>query len=860
MLTILWLRGLLTRRGGRLAGAAAGIALAVALPAALGVFLASAKATMTTRSVARVAVDWQVEAQPGAKISVPMPGTSRQVDFAQFDGLENRQSGRTVPTGPGRALGLPGDYATVFPGQMRLLTGTASGALLAQQTAANLRAVPGSTISVHRPGLPDAQVKIAGVVELPEADSLFQRVGAPPGAQPTAPPDNVLILPSSEWHALFDAIPRDRVRTQFHVRLDHRLPPDPADAYIKVTGAARNLEVRMAGTGLVGDNLGAALGAAREDALYSQLLFVFLGVPGVVLAILLTASITRVGAVRRTADQALLRTRGASPATFLRLALAETLAVGAAGAVVGLGLAALTGWLSHSTAGLGGAAGWTIASAVVGLLVACGTVLPAALRPAGVVAGRAPITIGGRMPVPLRYGLDLVLIATSLVVFKLTSGTGHQLVLVPEGLTQISVDYWAFAGPALLWAGAGLLMWRLTRLLLGPGRAIVARLSSPLAGRLAGTVAVSLARQAGPLSRGVTMAALAVAFVLSTATFNATYRRQALVDAVLTNGADVTVTRSTATEAQLSAVPGVSGVEPLQHGFAYVGSDLQDLYGVRPGTVLAATHLQDTYFPGDTAAGAVKKLAARPDALLVSQETVNDFQLRPGDLLRLRTQDGRIVPFHYAGIVTEFPTAPRDSFLVANASYLASACPGGCGSTTFLISTDGTAPHVVAGRVRDRLGPDAGITDLDTTRKVVGSSLTAVDLSGLSAIELGYGLALAAAATGLLLILGFTERRRTFALARVLGARPRQLGAFIWTEVGLVALGATVLGAAAGWALAQMLVVVLTGVFDPAPDQLAVPWGQVAAMAAVGLIVLPAAGALALRAARRPPLTVLRDL
>jgi putative ABC transport system permease protein len=29
------------------------------------------------------------------------------------------------------------------------------------------------------------------------------------------------------------------------------------------------------------------------------------------------------------------------------------------------------------------------------------------------------------------------------------------------------------------------------------------------------------------------------------------------------------------------------------------------------------------------------------------------------------------VPFHLIGIVREFPTAPRDSFLVANAAYIA---------------------------------------------------------------------------------------------------------------------------------------------------------------------------------------------
>ncbi len=30
-----------------------------------------------------------------------------------------------------------------------------------------------------------------------------------------------------------------------------------------------------------------------------------------------------------------------------------------------------------------------------------------------------------------------------------------------------------------------------------------------------------------------------------------------------------------------------------------------------------------------------------------------------------------IIPFHFLGVVREFPTAPKDSFLIANADYIA---------------------------------------------------------------------------------------------------------------------------------------------------------------------------------------------
>jgi putative ABC transport system permease protein len=76
---------------------------------------------------------------------------------------------------------------------------------------------------------------------------------------------------------------------------------------------------------------------------------------------------------------------------------------------------------------------------------------------------------------------------------------------------------------------------------------------------------------------------------------------------------------------------------------------------------------------------------------------------------------------------------------------------------------------------------------------------------------LGFALPLAAATTGLVLALQLTERRRSFAITRALGARPRQVGAFVRAEAALVTVAGLILGAAAGTALAVLLVKVLTG-------------------------------------------------
>jgi putative ABC transport system permease protein len=118
-------------------------------------------------------------------------------------------------------------------------------------------------------------------------------------------------------------------------------------------------------------------------------------------------------------------------------------------------------------------------------------------------------------------------------------------------------------------------------------------------------------------------------------------------------------------------------------------------------------------------------MIGRPDGVLVSTETVKDFQLRPGDLIKLRLQDANTqqlkeVPFHYLGIASEFPTAPRDSFFVANADYITSQT-GSDAIGAFLIDTNGVSPAAVAARVRAAVGVGPTVTDINTSRTIVAS-------------------------------------------------------------------------------------------------------------------------------------------
>jgi putative ABC transport system permease protein len=140
------------------------------------------------------------------------------------------------------------------------------------------------------------------------------------------------------------------------------------------------------------------------------------------------------------------------------------------------------------------------------------------------------------------------------------------------------------------------------------------------------------------------------------------------------------------------------------------------------------------------------------------------------------------------------------------------------------------------------------------------SSITTVDLRGIAKILEAFTVILAAAATALFIALAHIERRHKFAAMAALGARLREIRSFVWSESALVLIAALVLAAGLGWLLSEMLIAMLQHVFDPPPDNLAIPWrylGELVAAAVAGSVI---AGAAAARGLARMPLgSILRE-
>ncbi|MDX6504065.1 MAG: putative transport system permease protein [Gaiellaceae bacterium] len=871
------------------------LAAAAALLGAMILFVGHSLTTMTAATTRSVPIDWQgpvgsydaatrlataVAGQPRVRAALP-------VATAPFQSVEHRAPVGTIRSGSGAFLAVPPGYLRQFSTFRFLRGGLREGQIVFdQQLAATLQVQPGDTVSVTvRPGAAPRRFKVSGIALVGAGDLLFQPLNPLAGPAAAQPPANVAILPLATFArtvavdlpaasaatpgaAAVPGVPAG-VGWQVDARVDSAaLTGSPAHALRQATQLRNVAERSLTGRIQFVDNLGEALTGASGDALYAETLFIMLAVPGGLAALLLVYLAALGTATRDRRELALLRARGATRRSLLALALVESIALGAVAGPLGAGLALL------ALRRIGSAGGIDVGRALLAVAVCAAFAIGGALaaRTAAirgvlgesVAAGRRGYA-ASRKPLWQRLWLDVLALVLSGLVYWLTLRTGFSAVVNPDSNPTLSLSVYMFFAPALLWLGASLLVVRLR------GRAV-----AWLAGRgargdtLRSFVLASASRRGEALNRGILVLGLLLAFAVSLAIFSSTYDQQARIDAQLTLGADVAVTTPPGAlvqrgiEARVAQLPGVRGTTAVAHSYAYVGPDLQDTFGVDPATLTRGTTLRDSYFLGGTARQTMAALAAHPDGILVSKETITDYSLALGDLLKLRVLDRstggfRVVPFHVVGIVQEFPSAPRDSFMVANIGYLERRASSG-GANVLFVRTSGD-PHQVAGTIASATRADgAAVRDIRQQAAQTTSSITTVDLSGISRIEEEFAIALAALAAILWISLTLAERRVELATMRALGASLREVGAFLWSEVLLVVAASIGLAALLGWLLAEMLVAMLTHVFDPPPDHLAAPWPFLAALGLATIVAALGAVVLGLAWVRRMPLgAILRE-
>jgi putative ABC transport system permease protein len=860
------------------------LAASVALLGGMLLFVGNSLRTVAGSAVREVPLDLQGPVSSYGQARAVAGEVARQSGVLQaspaatapLTGSEHRGPNGLTSSGAGAVLAVPLDYDAHIH-TFRFLQGSLRpGAVgLDQQMAATLQAHIGDRVTLNAPGGgPPRTYPVSGIALVTAPDRLFQPLNPQLGPAPAQPPANVAIMPLDTFAStLARAIPtisaadvnaqpgaQAAVQWQVQTQLDPVAlsTGSPSAALERATQTRNRIERTLPGRVQFVDNLSDSLNTAAGDALYAETLYIMLAVPGALIALGL-AYLAALGTVERDRrDLALLRARGARRRDLLVLAGLESLILGLVAGL--LGTAAAFG--AVSTLVTGGAHASTgrvlLIGAICVLLASAGA--GAARVGASLSSLRMSVATGRQgtrregKPLWQRLYLDIACLVVSGLIYWLTASTGFSAVVNPDSNPTLSLSVYMFFAPALLWVGATLLLVRLR------GRALSWVIARAIRGRATSHRAfllVSAGRRGAAINRGLVVVGLLLAFGVNLGIFSATYNQQVNVDAQLTLGADVTATAAPGVASQgnltrlIAAVPGVAATTGVEHSYAYVGADLQDTYGIDASSFGRATSLRDSYFIGSTAQQVLGRLRSTRDGIVVSKETITDFSLKNGDLLRLRVLDQRtgrfqIVPFHVAGIVQEFPSAPRDSFMVANLGYLESVTRAG-GPNVVFAKVNGYPPSVARRVALATSSLGTRVDNITNQGTRTSSSITTVDLTGISHIEQAFAIVLAAAAMALFVALGISERRQEFATMAAIGAPLSRISAFLWTEAAIVLTVGLALALGLGWLLSEMLVAILQHVFDPPPDALAIPWSFLAGLAGAAILATLLATALATR-------------
>jgi putative ABC transport system permease protein len=873
------------------------LAAAVGLLAAMLLFVGHSLGTMTGSAARSVPLDWQGPVGSYRAASRVAAAVRRQPGVAEaaatatapFAGIEHVSAANgAIRAGAGAILAVaPGYLAHI--GTFRFLRGTlrAGAVVLDQQLAATLQVQPGDAITLTpRAGARAVRLPVSGVALVSAPDRLFQPLNPLLGPASAQPPANIAILPLRTFAAKVapvlsaigsslgvSAVPGALAGTQWQVQAQvarGALGGSPARALQQATQLRNRVERMLPGQVVFVDNLADSLSSAAGDALYAETLYIMLAVPGALAALGLAYLAALGTAERDRRNLALLRARGARRRDLVWLAALESLLLALVAGPLATGIALAALHLAGARNGVG--SGRLLATLGISVALAAGGAAAARLA-AGLIAFRTSIGEGRRsvrrntQPLWQRLYLDLLALAVAGLVYWLTVRTGFSAVVNPDSNPTLSLSVYMFLAPALLWLGTTLLLVRLRG---GAVAWLARRLSGGRPTTSSGFLLASAGRRGVAINRGLLVLGLLLAFGVNLGLFTATYDQQARIDAQLTLGADVVATAPPGAVAhaalvrRIARLRGAAAVGAVDHSYAYVGPDLQDTFGVDPATLARVTSLRDSYFLGGSAGQMLERLRTRRDGILVSKETITDYSLQLGDLLRLRVLDHRsgrfrIAAFHVVGIVQEFPAAPKDSFMVANLDYLR-AVTHDEGPNVILVRASGD-PDALARRIAaatGRFGTTVKNIREQTAQTV--TSITTVDLRGISRIEEVFLLVLAAAAMALFVAVALADRRQELATMIALGASPRRAAGFLWSEAVLVLAAALALAALLGWLLAEMLVAMLRHVFDPPPDHLAAPWTFLAGLGGAAVAGCLAAAGLAALGIRRLPLgAILRE-
>ena len=781
-----------------------------------------------------------------------IPGIAWADELRMIDiGPQAVTSGGVPLDGRVRIVGFDPDYAKHYP-SIDIIRGSfrSNGVVVSSETARVLRLTIGKAVNISIPGLSaPMSLPVTGIADLSNAQQLFMSRKASKLEDFLYVPFTVIaplslftenIVPAFQRAS---AIPGAGIKStplsEVDIRVERTtLNSSPASALTQTTVIAGWIRDHSTEGLLLIDNISNALTVAADDAMAGRRMFLFLGLPGVLLAIALVVFNANLQAESQRRDHATMRLHGAERSMLIRIAALRTLLFAGCGALIGVGLglgatALILGWAAiyDTPRRLTANSSITAISANVIIVVVVLT------RKQWQTSAREIGSERRDLSDPIRptwhrrcFDLYLVLIAAIAV-------SAEALASAPENGSvskgrAASLPLRLLLVPMAVWLGGILLFGRLVYALLAHYAQPVGRSFGTL---IRGSLVRNVYRRSWPMVSAEIAIGLVVSFSTELVVFNSTYNRTKSADARFAVGSDLritpltddanTSTASLETELKSAGVSALTGVTFSLENSVLIGPYDQartDLAAIDPASFEVTAALDESTF--DVSKAQAMRLLARPDAVLISVTRADDLSINVGDevsvLLARGSKHQKLKTFDVVGLFEAFPGFPQGLDAVVNRSTYRSATA--LDSVDFFLArTDGTPAGTVA--VASRITRTVGgrralrvVTSIGYLNKDQ-SSLTAVNVRGLLEMGIGFACAIGISAILMVVFVQFLQRREYVAL-RAFGMSSSSLASLILGESLFIIFHALAGGLAIGLVMARVFVIVLRPIFLVTPQ------------------------------------------
>ncbi len=899
MMMLLYAWRLVTRNPRRSATYLFGLALAVGLFAGILFFVDAMARQMTMTALAPVKLDLIAHAtQPTVNVLTAAPQIATQhgiraaepVTAADFASAQKVGGTQTSPMG--RLFAIAPSYLKTFD-LLQVSQGQfdTHGALVSEAMAVSQNLRVGDSLQLTFAGIEKpVTLPVTGIVDLSNADALFSTTNE---AENAVVADVVFV--DQTWFAAnlqtqlaaLAATPPPTIAPgiiildqQVHVKIDRaQLPADPILAALQNEALRRSVERQFSGQLKAVDNLARAFKTAQADVLAAKILFIFLGLPGVALAAYLAKFAAELFADAQRRELSLLRTRGTAPAQLITIVAFSSLLLAIGGSILGLGfgiVALLVSGNNPFTQNFD----WSLFASSAGIAFVAGLVLTflAAFLPTfsalqrEITQERRAQQRVVRAPFWKRAYLDFILLGAAMVVLVVTQINGGFKPSGNEG-TVLSLSFYIFLAPLFAWLGLTLLTLRLVERGLAASSKQIAFLFRGVFGEIGEVAGKSIARRAARLSAATTVIALTLSFGVSLALFQQTYTNEKRLDAQYIVGSDIRLTpalnaaQAADLETKLAQTNGVVHVTGVARDTqALVGSEKNTVYGIDVPSFRQTAYLPDSFFVDGAAQqtidamtnrttnyapGSAKQvldaLANTPNGVIISVEQAEKYNIQVGDPVLLRLFNRKTGTYtdtqaQAVGLFIYLPTSAQDSDFILNRAFM-QAQSGNSATDYFLAKTDGNAETIAS--ASDALAAQfknvlpVRIQNTETVIKTEESSLTALNLGGLGAMERLYTLLVISVGLAIFLLAMINERQREFGSMRALGANLNHLRKFLFAEAATIGSLSIIIGVSVGILLAWLLVMLLSVIFTIPAQRVALPGAELA-----GLVILVIVGML----------------